>query len=410
MTVTIDDIRAAAATIQGAVMRTPFLPAPKLSALAGAEIIVKYENLHVTNSFKERGALVKLTSLDAEQRRIGVIAISAGNHAQAVAYHASRLGIPATIVMPDTTPFVKIVATRNYGAQVVLGGESLAETQGTAEDIAGREGLAWVHPYDDPAVIAGQGTMALEMLEEVTDLDDLVIPVGGGGLIAGNALAAKAIRPEIRITGVEVDTYPSMAACLDPSIAMRGGPTLAEGIAVKNAGRLTAPIVREHVDKIALVSESEIERAVFAFLTLQKTMAEGAGAAGLAGVLADTERYRGRKIGLVLCGGNIDPRILAAITVRGLEREDRIISFRITIDDRPGVLGRLSSLVGQTGANILEVSHHRLFLDVPAKGAIIHFTVETQDGAHAEEVMAAVSKAGYPCRRLAASETGMDRP
>ena len=395
MSVTIADIEAARRTIAGEVLRTPMLPAPKLSALTGAQVYVKYENLQVTNSFKDRGAFNKLASLDAAARGRGVIAMSAGNHAQAVAYHAARLGIPATIVMPVTTPFVKVEATQAYGAEVVLDGESVADAQVRAETIARERGLTFVHPYDDPLVIAGQGTIALEMLEDVPDLDMLAIPIGGGGLIAGNAIAARSRRPSIAIIGAEASLYPSFWNALTGKTLPLGGPTIAEGIAVKNVGQLTLPIVRELVAEIVLVDEGHLERAVNAYLTLQKTMAEGAGAAGLAAMLVKPEIFRGRKVGLILCGGNIDPRILASVMVRELEREDRIVSFRLTIPDRPGVLGLIATRLGQLGANILEVEHRRLFLDVPAKGAKLDVTVETRDQAHGEEIFAALEKEGY---------------
>jgi threonine dehydratase len=395
MSVGIADIEAARSTIAGQVLRTPMLPAPKLSALTGAEVRVKYENLQVTNSFKERGALNKLTALDAAARARGVIAMSAGNHAQAVAYHAMRLAIPATIVMPVTTPFVKVEATEACGAEIVLEGETVAESQVRAEAIARERGLTFVHPYDDPKVIAGQGTIALEMLEEAPDLDLLVFPIGGGGLIAGNAIAARAMKPEIEIIGAEAALYPSFWNALTGEHRPLGGPTLAEGIAVKNVGVLALPIVRDLVAEIILVDEGHLERAVNAFLTLQKTMAEGAGAAGLAAMLARPERFRGRKVGLVLCGGNIDPRILASVMVRELEREDRIISFRLTIPDRPGVLGVIATQLGELGANILEVEHRRLFLDVPAKGAKLDVTVEARDAAHGEEIFQALEREGY---------------
>ena len=395
MSVSIADIEAARRTIAGEVLRTPMLPAPKLSALTGAEVKVKYENLQVTNSFKERGAVNKLASLDQGARERGVIAMSAGNHAQAVAYHAARLEIPATIVMPVTTPFVKIEATEACGAEVVLEGETVAESQLRAEKIARERALTFVHPYDDPLVIAGQGTIALEMLEDAPDLDLLVFPIGGGGLIAGNALAARACKPSIEIVGAEAALYPSFWNALHGENRPLGGPTLAEGIAVKNVGVLALPIVRELVAEIILVDEGHLERAVNAFLTLQKTMAEGAGAAGLAAMLAAPDKFRGRKVGLVLCGGNIDPRILASVMVRELEREDRIVSFRLTIPDRPGVLGQIATRLGQLGANILEVEHRRLFLDVPAKGAKLDVTVETRDQAHGEEVFQALEKEGY---------------
>ena len=400
MSVTIADIETARRTIAGQVLRTPMLPAPKLSALTGAEVYVKYENLQVTNSFKDRGALNKLASLDAAARGRGVIAMSAGNHAQAVAYHAARLGIPATIVMPVTTPFVKVEATEAYGAEVVLDGESVAEAQVRAETIARDRGLTFVHPYDDPLVIAGQGTIALEMLEDAPDLDTLVIPIGGGGLIAGNAIAARTVKPSIEIIGAEATLYPSFRNALTGESRPLGGPTIAEGIAVKNVGRLTLPIVRELVAEIVLVDEAHLERAVNVYLTLQKTMAEGAGAAGLAAMLVKPDIFRGRKVGLILCGGNIDPRILASVMVRELEREDRIVSFRLTIPDRPGVLGLIATRLGQLGANILEVEHRRLFLDVPAKGAKLDVTVETRDRAHAEDILRALAADGYAPVRI----------
>jgi threonine dehydratase len=393
--VTLDDIEAARRTIEGQVLRTPLLAAPPLSALTGAEVFVKYENLQVTNSFKERGAYMKLAALSADERRRGVVAMSAGNHAQAVAYHARRLDIPATIVMPVTTPFVKVKATEAYGATVVLDGETISEAQARAEAIAAERNLVWVHPYDDPHIIAGQGTVALEMLEEAPDLDMLVVPIGGGGLIAGCAIAARAKKTTIEVLGVESVLYPSMWNAIYQGNRPCGGATLAEGIAVKNVGKLTLPIVRELVSGIVLVDEPQIERAVNAFLTLQKTMAEGAGAAGLAAMLAEPARFRGRKVGLILCGGNIDPRILASIMVRELERADRIVSFRLTIPDRPGVLGQIATRLGEFGANILSVDHHRLFLDVPAKGAMLDVTVETRDAAHAEEIFNALVADGY---------------
>jgi threonine dehydratase len=393
--VTLADIEAARRIIAGQVLRTPLLPAPPLSALTGAEVFVKYENLQVTNSFKERGAYVKLTALSVDERRRGVIAMSAGNHAQAVAYHARRLAIPATIVMPVTTPFVKIKATEAYGATVVLHGETITEAQARAEALAAERNLVWVHPYDDPAIIAGQGTIALEMLDEAPDLDVLVAPIGGGGLIAGCAIAARAKKPSIEIIGVEAALYPSMWNALHQGNRPCGGATLAEGIAVKNVGKFTLPVVRELVSDIMLVDETQIERAVNAFLTLQKTMAEGAGAAGLAALLASPERFRGRKVGLILCGGNIDPRILASIMVRELERDDRIVSFRLTIPDRPGILGHIATRLGEFGANILSVDHHRLFLDVPAKGAKLDVTMETRDAVHAEQIFSALDADGY---------------
>jgi threonine dehydratase len=402
MSVTIADIEDARRVIAGAVLRTPMLPAPRLSALTGAEVFVKYENLQVTNSFKDRGALVKLTSLSAAERARGVIAMSAGNHAQAVAYHAARLRIPATIVMPVTTPFVKVAATRSHGAEVVLDGQTVADAQARCEIIQKERGMTLVHPYDDERVIAGQGTIALEMLEEVPDLDQLVIPIGGGGLIAGNAIAARAINPKIEIVGVEAMLYPAVWNALEHGNRPIGGATLAKGIAVKNVGRLTLPVIRELVSDVVLVDEAHLERAVNAYVTLQKTMAEGAGAAGLAAMLAEPARFKGKRVGLILCGGNIDPRILASIMVRELEREARIVSFRLAIPDQPGVLGVVATRLGALGANILEVEHRRLLLDVPAKGAKLDVTIETRDAAHASEIMAALAADGYQPVRIGA--------
>lgn len=403
LSITIKDIEAARSVIKGAVLRTPMLLAPRLSALTGAEVYVKYENLQVTNSFKDRGALVKLTALTDTERKRGVIAMSAGNHAQSVAYHAARLGIPATIVMPVTTPFVKVAATRSHGAEVVLDGDTVADAQARCETIQAERGMTMVHPYDDPLIMAGQGTIALEMLEDVADLDCIVVPIGGGGLIAGNAIAARAVKPDIEIVGAEAALYPAVWNALKGENRPIGGPTLAEGIAVKNVGKLTLPVIRELVADIVLVDEAHLERAVNAYLTLQKTMAEGAGAAGLAALLAQPARFAGKKVGLILCGGNIDPRILASIMVRELDRESRIVSFRLTIPDRPGVLGLIATKLGELGANILEVDHRRLFLDVPAKGAKLDVTIETRDAAHAAEIMTALDAENYHPQRI---ETG----
>jgi threonine dehydratase len=401
VTVTLDDIRAARKVLEGQVLRTPMLPAPNLSALTEAEVYVKYENLQVTNSFKDRGALVKLVSLSEAERTRGVIAISAGNHAQSVAYHAARLKIPATIVMPTTTPFVKVQATRAHGASVVLDGETLSETQMRADQISREHHLTFVHPYDDPAIIAGQGSIAFEMLEQVPDLDTLVVPIGGGGLIAGTAIAARGLKPAIDVLGVECALYPSMWNALKGTSLAIGGPTLAEGIAVKTVGVLTLPIIRELVTDLILVDEAHLERAVNAYLCLQKAIAEGAGAAALAAMLAEPKRFRRKKVGLILSGGNIDPRILASIMVRELERESRIVSFRLTVYDRPGVLGEIATRLGELGANILEVDHRRLFLDVPAKGAKLDVTIETRDRAHAESILQTLAVEGYRPERIA---------
>ena len=401
MTVTLDEIKVAREVIEGHVLRTPMLPAPNLSALTGAEVYVKYENLQVTNSFKDRGAFVKLASLSETERKRGVIAISAGNHAQSVAYHAARLKIPATIVMPTATPFVKVQATKAHGADVVLDGDTLSEAQARADALSQERHLTWVHPYDDVMIIAGQGTIALEMLETEPDLDMLVVPIGGGGLIAGTAIAARGMKPTIEIIGVECTLYPSMWNALHDAKLPLGGLTLAEGIAVKTVGALTLPVARELITDIVLVDEAHLERAVNAYLCLQKAIAEGAGAAGLAAMLAQPKRFHGNKVGLILSGGNIDPRILASIMVRELEREHRIVSFRLTVYDRPGVLGEIATRLGELGANILEVDHRRLFLDVPAKGAKLDVTIETRDRAHAESILQTLAADGYKVEPIA---------
>jgi threonine dehydratase len=398
--ITLDDVRAAAERVAGHVLRTPLLPAPRLSELTGAQVFVKHENMQATGSFKERGAIAKLDSLDGDERRRGVIAMSAGNHAQAVAYHARRLQIPATIVMPVSTPLVKVENTRAHGARVILHGETLSEAAERAQALAQAERLSFVHPYDDPFVMAGQGTVALEMLAEVADLDLIVVPIGGGGLVSGIAVATKALMPRIEIIGVEAALFPSFHNAIRGENRPIGGATLAEGIAVKSVGRMTLPIVRDLVSDIVLVEEALIERAVNAYATLQRSLAEGAGAAGLAAMLGRPDLFRGRKVGLVLCGGNIDARLLASVMVRELERDDRIASFRITTSDRPGLLGRVASRLGALGANILEVSHGRLFLDVPAKGVTIDVTIETRDAQHTAEVFQALAEDGLAPQRI----------
>lgn len=400
MAVTFKDIENARTVLAGNVVRTPLIRADKLSDITGADIYVKFENLQVTSSFKDRGAYNKMSSLTDAEKALGVIAMSAGNHAQAVAYHAKRLGIPATIVMPETTPSTKVERTRAHGAHVILSGETLAESQVTAEALVKDKGYLLIHPYDDDKVIAGQGTIAIEMLEDQPDLDVMVVPIGGGGIIGGTAIAAKHIKPDLEVLGVEVKLYPSMYHALRGQPAKCGGSTLAEGIAVKNVTERTIAIAKQYVDDVRLVGESDIERAVMAYLTHQKTLAEGAGAAGLAAVFADPGHFRGRKVGLILCGGNIDPRILASIILRELEREHRIVNLRIQIDDRPGVLGRIATLLGQLGANILEVSHRRMFLDVPAKGAELEIMVESRDGPHADEIVARIEAEGFSTRVL----------
>ncbi len=400
LAISFRDVFEATKLISGKVLRTPTLPAPKLSQLTGAKVFVKYENLQITGSFKDRGALVKLLSLNEEERRRGVIAMSAGNHAQAVAFRARKLGIPATIVMPEQTPFVKVGNTEAFGAEVILAGETVAEAREHALVLGEERGLVFVHPYDDARVMAGQGTVGAELLEDQPDLDCAVFPIGGGGLIAGSAVAMKKMKPDFEVIGVESALFASAIAAVAGEKAVCGGQTLAEGIAVKSVGSLTLPVIRHFVSHIVSANENQIERAVAAFMSLQKTMAEGAGAAGLAALLADPERFRGRKVGLVLTGGNIDVRMLASIMVRSLEREGKIISLRLIVDDQPGTLGRVSTCLGSSGANILEVSHRRMFLDVPAKGTTLDVTIEVKDPAHAAAVIGKLEAEGLAVHRL----------
>jgi len=404
--VTLDDLRQAAAAIKGAVTPTPCAQSRTLSALTGADVHVKFENLQFTASFKDRGALNKLLSLVPAERKAGVIAMSAGNHAQGVAYHAGRLGIAATIVMPAATPNVKVRQTKNHGAEVVLAGETLEASAEAARKIAAERGLVFIHPYDDPKIIAGQGTVGLEMLEAFPELDALLVPVGGGGLIAGIATAAKALKPKIEIIGVEAALYPSLHAALKGGQPVIGGNTLAEGIAVKAVGALPLSIARRLVDDVLLVDETAIERAVQLYLDIEKTVAEGAGAAPLAALLAFPERFKGRKVGLVLSGGNIDPRLLASVIMRGMVRDGRIVRIRVEIDDKPGTLARVAALVGEAGGNIIDVAHQRLFSDVPAKSAELDLVVETRDAAHAAEMMTRIRAAGYAVRELATTAAG----
>jgi threonine dehydratase len=398
--VTFENIQKAPALIKGSVLETPCLPAPRLSQLTGADVFVKYENMQVTGAFKERGALVKLTSLSEEEKKRGVIAVSAGNHAQGVAYHAGRLGIPATIVMPVLTPFVKISATRGYGAEVVLAGNTLAEAKMEADRLADENNYVWVHPYDDFHVIHGQGTIAIEMLTEHPDLEILVVPIGGGGLIAGIATAAKALKPSIEVIGVETTLYPGMWGAFYGKEVRCEGATIAEGIAVRDIGVLTTEVVKKLVDDVLLVSESSIEQAINAYLTLQRTIAEGAGAAGLAGLLSDPDRFAGKRVGLVLCGGNIDPRLLSKIVVRELARDGKLVSIRIDTPDRPGTLGEIATVIGDMQGNVVDVEHHRLFLNVPAKGATLDVSFEAFDRPHGERIVAALRERGFVVRYL----------
>lgn len=391
--VTLADIEAAAATLAGLVKCTNFDRSRTLSEITGAGVWLKFENLQFTATFKERGALNRLSALSADQRLRGVIAASAGNHAQGVAYHAARLSIPATIYVPVGTPTVKIENTRRHGATVIEGGATLEEAAALATTHGQSEGLMFIHPYDDPLIIAGQGTIALEMLAAMPDLDVLIVPIGGGGLISGIAVAAKTLKPTIEVIGVQATLYPSMYNVIkQQSLPMRGD-TLAEGIAVKAPGRITSEIVRALVDDIVLVTEQDIEHALSLLLTIEKSVTEGAGAAGLAAVLADPGRFKGRTLGLVLSGGNIDTRLLSGVLTRQLAREGRLSQLRFDIVDRPGQLGEVVAVLSRSGANIVEVSHQRIFTDLPAKAVHLEIVVETRDRSHLDATVAALRAA-----------------
>jgi len=401
MTLTFDDILAAQERLKGHIERTPCRHSRTLSEITGAQVWVKFENLQFTAAYKERGALNKLLQLTAAEKKRGVIAASAGNHSQGLAYHAARLGIPVTIVMPRNTPFVKVQQTRNFGAEVVIEGEGYDEASATARKLCDDRDLVFVHPFNDVAVMAGQGTVALEMLQDAPDLEVLPVPIGGGGLIAGMATAAKHVKPDIRVVGLEPAMYPSFTAKMrGVNAGVAGGATIAEGIAVKAVGDLTYAIARPLIDEVLLIEEPFFERAVALYCNVEKTVAEGAGAGSLAALLAYPERFRGKACGLVLTGGNIDTRLLASVLTRELVREQRIVSLRIVGDDRPGLLANVSAIIGQMGANIIEVAHNRLALDVPAKGAEFDLMLETRDAQHTQEIMDALRERGYPPRAV----------
>ncbi|MEN3288612.1 MAG: threonine dehydratase [Bradyrhizobium sp.] len=396
--VTPADVQAAAAVISGAVLTTGCNRSRTLGEICGCNIWLKFENLQFTASFKERGALNRLQALSVDERQRGVIAMSAGNHAQGVAYHAKRLGIPTMIVMPVGTPMVKVENTRRHGAEVVITGATLEEAGAFARSHGEANGLTQIHPYDDPLVIAGQGTVGLEMLTAVPELDTLVVPIGGGGLISGVAIAARALKPDLRIVGVQATLYPSMHNAINARELPMRGDTLAEGIAVKAPGRITTGIIRSLVDDIVLVTEPQIERALAALISIEKTVVEGAGATGLAAVLAHPERFAGRNVGLVLSGGNIDTRLIASVLTRELAREGRLTQLSIDIVDRPGQLAAVSVLLAEAGANVIEVSHQRTFSDLPAKATLLGLVIETRDQTHLDEVMAALVAAGFQAR------------
>jgi len=398
MTVSFSDIKSAAERIKGHVVETPCAFSQRLSAATHAKLWIKYENQQFTSAFKERGALNKLMQLSPEERQRGVYAASAGNHAQGLAYHGHRLGIPVTIVMPHGTPFMKIQKTQGHGAAVIIEGQNYDESSKHAQTLCQNSGGVYVHPFNDEQVLTGQGTLAIEMLAQVPDLDVIIVPIGGGGLIAGVAIAAKAIKPEIKIIGVEAAMYPCFCAKRKGVTMASGGPTIAEGIAVKEVGDITFELANPLVDGVLLIDEADFERAIAMYVNVEKTIAEGAGAAGLAAVMRYPETFSGLNIGLILCGGNIDMRLLASVMQRELVREKRLVTYRILGDDRPGMLSRMADVISSKGGNIVDVAHNRLVLDVPAKGAEFDIMVETQDAHHAYEISEALRKTGYALR------------
>ncbi|MDO7844432.1 threonine ammonia-lyase [Sphingomonas immobilis] len=398
--VTIDDVRAAHARIADAIVRTPTFISRTLSNLTGATVYLKFENLQFTAAYKERGALNTLLQLDAEARAKGVIAASAGNHAQGLSYHATRLGIASTIVMPTTTPTVKITQTEGHGANVVLFGQTFDAAYEHARELEGERGLTFVHPFDDPRVIAGQGTVAIEMLADVPAIDTLVVPIGGGGLSSGMATVARAISVErggtpIEVIGVQAELFPSMYNRINGTDMPCAGDTLAEGIAVKEPGRVTSNMVRALLDDIVLVSERSLEEAVSLLLQIEKTVVEGAGAAGLAALLQHPERFRGKTVGIILCGGNIDTRLLANVLLRDLARSGRLARLRIVLRDQPGALFHVARIFDAERVNILELAHQRIFTNLPAKGLSLDVECETRDRAHLERLIAALHAEGY---------------
>src|SRR6476469_5392804 len=396
---TINDIRAAADRIAGSVIRTPFLQSRTLSEIIGAEVWLKFENLQFTAAYKERGALNKLLQLTPEERARGVIAASAGNHAQAVAYHPKRLGIPAVIVMPEPTPTVKVTQTAGHGAQVVLYGQIVDDAFAKARELALEKGYVFIHAFDDPQIIAGAGTVGLEMLEDAPDLDTIVVPIGGGGLMSGISIAARAVKPDIELIGVEAELYPSMKCEIQNCQMPLGGDTLAEGIAVKQPGELTSRILTDFATDVVLVPERDLERAVAMLVGIEKTVVEGAGAAGLAAMLTEPERFRGKKVATILCGGNIDTHLLANVIVRDLVREGRIARLRVAVQDQPGALAAITRQVFEAGANVIEIRHSRIFNALPAEDTVIEVECEARDAASIDDVVARLEAVGFQVER-----------
>ena len=393
--VTLEDVRAAHARISGAVVRTPTLLSQTLSNMTGAQVHLKFENLQFTAAYKERGALNRLLLMGDNARKNGVIAASAGNHAQGLAYHGRRLGVPVTIVMPKLTPTVKVMQTEAHGATVVLHGETFEAAYAHARALEGERSLTFVHPFDEPDIIAGQGTVALEMLEDAPEIDTLVVPIGGGGLISGMATAAKALRPDLKLIGVQAELFPSMRNVIDGHSSPCAGDTLAEGIAVKHPGELTRRFVKSLVDEIVLVSERRLEEAVSLLLQIEKTVDEGAGAAGLAALMEHGEKFRGRTVGIVLTGGNIDTRLLANVLLRDQVRSGRLARIRIRLQDRPGALVNVFRVIAEQNVNVLEIYHQRVFTDLPAKGLITDIECETRDAPHLARLISSLREAGY---------------
>ncbi len=395
MSLTLKDVQVAADRLRGNILMTPCTYARTLSQITGAEVFLKFENLQFTASFKERGALNKLLSLSTAERRRGVIAMSAGNHAQGVAYHAKRLGIPAVIVMPRHTPNVKVEHTRAHGAEVILFGDAFDDAKSHTKKLAGKRKLTLVHPYDDELVMAGQGTIALEMIEQQPALETLIVPIGGGGLISGIAVAAKGVKPNIEIAGVQSERFPAMRQLIQRKPVECARYTVAEGIAVKNPGKLTRRIVEKLVSDILLVGEGELEDAILLLLQVEKTVVEGAGAAGLAALLKNKSRFRKKKVGLLLSGGNIDLMILSSIIQRGLARNGQLVRLRVETRDVPGELARVSAILGQTGGNIVEVHHQRAFSTRPLQTAMVDFILQTRGLDHLDEIVTALKSASY---------------
>ena len=398
MTVSFEDIRAAQQRIAGQVDRTPVRHSRRLSQLTGAEVWIKFDNLHFTGSFKERGALNRLLQLTPEEKKRGVVAASAGNHAQALAYHGGRLGVPVTIVMPEGTPFVKEDGTRAHGANVVIHGLDFSGSTEEAHRLRDEKGYIFVSAFDDEGIVAGQGVCGLEFLEDAPDLDAIIVPIGGGGLIAGTAIAAKGLKPDIKVFGVEAARYPSFTARRRGEPPVCTGQTIAEGIAIKAVGDITFELANPLVDEVFVCEEADFEKGVALMATLEKTVAEGAGAGGLAALLAYPDRFKGMKVGIELTGGNIDARMLAVVLNREMVREKRLIVYRILGDDRPGMLSAMAAVIGGLGGNIIDVVHNRLALDVPAKGAEFDIMVETRDARHAEDIGQALKDKGYELR------------